>query len=115
LVLQETRFGLASINGALHLTAAHGTAVVTAPLLVHSIIVENSLQMQEGAVEASEGAPPMNRQLNYWDSMCERFPLDDAISAMEARADPDRKARVVLLRMCCGAVLAAMPCLSLWL
>lgn len=101
--MQGTRFGLALVNGALHLTAAHGASVLTSPLTVRSVAVENSLQAEGDADAAAERVPQVNKLLNYFHSTCERFPLDDALSAVSLKGVSGHSARVVSLHMCGGA------------
>jgi hypothetical protein len=110
--VQGTRFGMALVDGVHYLTAAHGTAVLSSPLAVRSITVENSLQATGAGADAGSQVPPVNWLLNYFHSVCERFPLDDAISVLEAKASRGQSARVVALRICCGAraSLTALSC-----
>ena len=100
--MQGTRFGIMQIGGKSYLSAAHGTSVFTSPLTIHSISVENSLHTDSTEAQAAEAVPPVNKMLNYVHSMCDRFPLDDALSAVQARVGSSQ-ARTVHLRMCCGA------------
>jgi hypothetical protein len=90
-----------------HLLAASGEAVVSVPLLVRSITVHNSLQTKDGTAEAGERVPPLNKVLNYFHSMCERFPVDDALSAVEAKTKKRAK-RKVTLHMCSRALYSSI-------
>jgi hypothetical protein len=103
--VQDTVFGVSVIAGQQYLTAASGERVVTVPLHVRSVSVENSLQTKAEQASEEDKTPSMNRLLNYFHSMCERFLIDDALQMAQRRQGKQSLtgARKVSLHMVNGA------------
>jgi hypothetical protein len=83
--MQSTVFGMSAIAGQQYLSAACEARVVTVPLAVTSVSVENSLQSTAGHAREADKTPRLNKFLNYFHSLCERFPVDDALKIAESR------------------------------
>ena len=96
-------FACAHIGSTTYLLAAHGSQVLVAPLQVHSVRVENSLQTKGRTDGGDQKTPAVNKLLNYFHATVDRFPVDDALSVVLWRANPSWQARSVQLHLCCGA------------
>ena len=98
--LQGTHFGVATIDRSVYLSASCGEGITTVPLHVESVTIENSLQAAGHDIAGDSKMPVVNKRLNYFHSMCDRFPLDDALSLKSK----GRRKRTVQLHLCSGAL-----------
>jgi hypothetical protein len=83
--MQGTVFGVSVIVGQQYLSAASPTGIVTVPLHVRSVSVENSLQTTAAQAHEVDKTPGINKLLNYFHSMCERFPIDNTLQVASSQ------------------------------